>query len=151
MGLDGGGGGGGGGGILGVGNAFTGPAQALEIYGDFCAAYSGGIGAIDTAVEWFSFTTGNYLAVVTFQLNAPVKANTPLDLSGLVAVLKMNNTVIANLVVNPQSAPEAVSPTFVTQDLIFPPYTEFSVSVTSDSEDLDDIGSAIITGRIYRD
>jgi len=147
-----------GGGVGGAGNpvggSFTGPAEALEIVGTrdttFCYAYSGGIPAAAVTQTWLSFTTGNYVAAVTFQVNTPVKADTPLDVSGLVAVIKMNGNVICNLVCDPQSAPNAILPTSVTQDLIIPSYTEVAVEVTTDAEDLDDIGSAVMTGRIYR-
>ena len=40
-------GGGGGGGPIGVSNTFTGPAEALEIIGDHCYAYSGGQGSTE--------------------------------------------------------------------------------------------------------
>jgi len=122
----------------------------LNVIGNHAYAYSGGYGAVNVSAEWFNFTTGNFLTVGTFQLNTPVKADTPLDMSGLVAVIKFNDLVICNLVVNPQAAPNATNPTFATQDLVIPPYTIVTVDVVSDAEDLDDIGSATFTGRIYK-
>lgn len=58
MGLD---GGGGGGGILGVGGSFTGVAQALDIYGQFGAAYSGILDVGDTEIPLIEYTSGNYI------------------------------------------------------------------------------------------
>ena len=52
-----------------VGGSFTGPAEALEIYGDFCAAFTGNQAASTTPAEVLKFTTGNYIAVVTLQIN----------------------------------------------------------------------------------
>ena len=65
-------GGPGGGGPAGGGNptggSFTGPAEALEIAGDFAYAYSGSFGASTTAATRLSFTTGNYLFVGEIRL-----------------------------------------------------------------------------------
>ena len=53
---------------FGVSNTFTGPAEAIEVYGDFAAAYTGLHSANETGFEVLSFTTGNYLFVGEFQL-----------------------------------------------------------------------------------
>jgi len=129
--------------------AFLAPNLGLSVAGDYAYAYGGGIGASSSTVQWLDFMTGDYVTVGTFQLNTPVKANTPLDMSGVVAVLKLNGSVICNLVANPQSSPEATGATFVTQELIIPPFTRLTVDVTSDADDADDIGSCIFTARIY--
>jgi len=122
----------------------------LNVIGNHAYAYSGGYGAVTNSAEWFNFTTGDFVTVGTFQLNTPVKPDTPLDVAGLVAVIKMNGIVICNLVVNPQGSPETTQPAFATQDLVIPPYTVVTVDVVSDAEDVDDIGSATFTGRIYK-
>ena len=44
-----------------VGGSFTGAAEALEVYGDFAAAYSGNIQVNTSAVTHLEFITGNYL------------------------------------------------------------------------------------------
>jgi len=129
--------------------AFLAPNLGLSVAGDYAYAYGGGIGAAAVSQTWLDFMTGEYLTVGTFQLNTPVKADTPLDMSGVVAVLKLNGSVICNLVANPQSSPEATGATFVTQDLIIPPFTRLTVVCQTDAEDLDDIGSCIFTARIY--
>jgi len=62
-----GGGGPGGGGPVGSSNSFTGPADALELVGDHCYAYSGNVvasGADEPDTPAFNFTTGNYYAVM---------------------------------------------------------------------------------------
>ena len=52
-----------------VGGSFTGPAQALEIYGDFAQPLQVIKSASTTPAEVLKFTTGNYIAVVTLQIN----------------------------------------------------------------------------------
>lgn len=61
------GGGGSGGGPVGVSNSFTGPAQALELVGDHCFAYSGRLGCTNAPTTMLEFQTGNYYAVVDMQ------------------------------------------------------------------------------------
>ena len=60
-------GGGGGGGIVGVSNSFTGPAQALEIVGEYCYSYSGIVdaGAVQSqAYTLLEFTTPPNLMII---------------------------------------------------------------------------------------
>ena len=56
-----------GGGVGGAGNpvggSFTGPAQALDIYGDFGAAYSGIVDVDNNEIALIEYTSCNYLLV----------------------------------------------------------------------------------------
>jgi len=60
-----------GGGVGGAGNpvggSFTGPAQAIDIYGDFAAAYSGIIDIDNNETTLIEYTSGNYLLVGEWQ------------------------------------------------------------------------------------
>ena len=70
-------GGGGGGGPVGFSNSFTGAAQALEIYGDFGSALSGGVivaQATDPEATLLDFTSGNYLFVGNLQMFSPIQS-----------------------------------------------------------------------------
>jgi len=62
-----------GGGVGGAGNpvggSFTGPAEALEIIGDHCYAYSGSFNPTTGPTTYLSFTTGNYYTVGQFEMN----------------------------------------------------------------------------------
>jgi len=90
-----------GGGVGGAGNpvggSFTGPAQSLELVGDqsgdhkFGYAYSGVIepGAGPTTV--LDFTTGNYLCVGRFEMNADFKGGGGSDYG---VTIKLNGTTI---------------------------------------------------------
>ena len=57
-------GGGGSGGLIGFTNSFTGPAEALELVGDHCFAYSGVQVVGNSETTLLLFETGNYYSVV---------------------------------------------------------------------------------------
>lgn len=140
-----------GGGVGGAGNpvggSFTGPAEALEIEGDFAYAYSGFFIASTTIQTVLKFTTGNYLFYGTLQLNGPVDDDNPALTSIGEANISMNGAGIAILT---NVTADAGSPNTATQDLIIPAYTEIQVDVVSSGNEGDHYGSVIITGRIYR-
>jgi len=139
-------GGGGGGGILGVGGAFVGTAEALEIAGDWAYAYSGKIILANTTKTAFEFTTGNYLAVVDLFVG--------FDQTGLNAgneigyIVSLNGTEVMDVVHTGERN------WFLTggspAQFIIPSYTEVKVELFCD--DATGIAmAAMLTGRIYRD
>jgi len=145
MGLD--GGGAGGGGILGVGNTFTGPAEQLEIAGDFAYAYSGLQQIAALPVQHLLFTSGNYLFVgeVTFQgaeYDQNVEAGTQ-----SICIIELNDAQI--LAVKIDTVREAqMNPSVF--PLIIPSYTEVSIAVASQHTTTDYFTAVTLTGRIYR-
>ena len=142
------GGGPGGGGPIGVSNTFTGPAEAIEVYGDFAAAYTGLHSASETGFEVLSFTTGNYLFVGEFQLNGAVSKSSPGDIVQTSATITFNGVDIA-IITNGNASIDA--PMSTTQDLIIPAYTEVTVTFDMTSTGADNFASGTLTGRIYRD
>ena len=132
-------GGGGGGGILGVGDSFTGPAEALEIIGNHAYAYSGVIstGSQSSAdTTCLKFTTGNYYS--------------------LLEVIWMSNNVgnedkFVDMTLNGSSvfkgkydaAPSKNRPF----QIIIPAYTEFEFLWGSGASN--DV-TVVLAGRIYR-
>ena len=136
-------GGGGGGGIVGVGNTFTGPAEALEVYGDHAYAYSG-VKSINNATATFlEFTTGNYYFVGTIMGGRNMKSTAESTIiiyfnGGIVYQAKFDNGASQTLVI-PFSAPG---------HLIIPAYTV--VKVELEVNDAPDNLSLALTGRIYR-
>ena len=79
-----------------VGGSFTGPAEALEINGDFAYAYSGAITITSGSyTKGLEFTSGNFYAVLDLQIQTA-------DVSGadLFYEVKMNGSVILEQVVN---------------------------------------------------
>jgi len=138
MGLD----GDGGGGILGVGNTFTGPAQALEVMGDHAFAYSGVIdaGASSSAdVTYLSFTSGNYYLVGTLQCSFSSSGGN----DNFTEVTFNGSTIIKSTA---DAAPDMAY--LMPFNIIIPPYTDVVVkwgigNIT--------VGCAWwIVGRIYR-
>jgi len=137
------GGPGGGAGGLGSGGSFTGPAEALEIYGDFAAAYSGQVtdaasGAADTTV--LNFRTGNYIFVgaITWVTNYQGGNDTFINIS-----LNGNGIYVATYDTDPHLVNDQPF------DLVIPAYTEvsFKWGVTAVTREL----CALLVGRIYRD
>ena len=142
MGLD---GGGGGGGILGVGGAYTGSAQALEIIGEHAYAYNN-LGASTTSASVMSFTTGNYYFVGTMQFNMPFNYGSPADSVGYLEA-NLNGGVVCLLTVG-NLAPDANEQ--ATQELIIPPYTLVEINIKANGNVPDRLSTVILTGRIYR-
>ena len=140
-------GGGGGGGPVGVGNSFTGAAEALEIAGDFAYAYTGLQESTTTAFEVLSFTSGNYLFVGEFQLNGAVDASDPTQTKQTNATIKLNGTAVS-LITSGNVSIDA--PMTVTQALLIPAYTQVTVEFDMDGTNTDILASASLIGRIYR-
>jgi hypothetical protein len=140
-------GGGGGGGPVGTANAFTGTAQALEIYGDFGAAYTGLHAANTTGFTVLSFTSGNYLFVGEFQLNGAINATVPSDIIHTNAIIKLNGTAVS-LITTGNAAIDA--PMSETQTLLIPAYTQVTVEFDMISTSVDKFASGSLIGRIYR-
>lgn len=138
---------GGGGGPVGVSNSFTGAAEALEIVGDHCFGFSGTFEASTTAADMFSFTSGNYYAVIQLQCNGYI--NLAAIGGGALGAweVKLNDSTVSLLKV---TGSDETSPYTTTQDMIIPPYTQMTVSCTSTANDSSFLTTATITGRIYR-
>jgi len=140
MGL-GGGGGGGGGGILGVSGSFTGPAEALDIYGDFAAAYSGVAATTTSANDYrLQFKTGNYLFVGEIQ--ATYRGDSANNIS---YIISMNGAEVFGFEVTSSRDYTPHQPV----NILIPAYTEFTVALRNLSGGSDIAGVSII-GRIYR-
>jgi len=140
-------GGGGGGTIVGVGNSFTGPAQALEIIGDHAYCLTGNHGASATAVEAMKFTTGNYYFVGIFQVNMAMGDAPSSDLSITFGQVEFNGNVVSHLSAGLTTTDSQVS---VRQPIIIPSYTEVVLKLYSNENQSTRFMTATLTGRIYR-
>ena len=133
-----------------VGGSFTGPAEALDIYGDFAAAYSGQQNINTSAVQHLKFTTGNYLFVGDLQFNGAIAftsgAITGGDVSG--CQVKFNDVIVFDLKV--ETGAEDM-PTEVTVPILIPAYTEVLVEVISSGSTAGFFTSVNMIGRIYRE
>ena len=140
-------GGGGGGGIVGVGNSFTGPAQALELVGDFAYCYTGNHGANTTSVEAMKFTTGNYYFVGVLQVNLAVNNADSSSTAHTFAQVELNGAIISHVVAGRDPLDTRTSNQ---QPLIIPAYTEVVVKLYSTENEAARFMTATLTGRIYR-
>ena len=121
-----------------TGGSFTGPAEALEIAGDFAYAYSGEVNVQSGGSTMLDFRTGNFLFVGTLQIFST-------DTSGEDAPMDFNLngvTAISQKFVNTGQGPDSIYPI----NIMIPAYTDVSVVIDADGR----IYSAAITGRIYR-
>ncbi len=141
------GGGPGGGGPVGVANSFTGAAQALEIYGDFGAAYSGQVQVNTSAVEHLNFTTGNYLFVGELTITGAINASDPTN--GLIAIPQINFNGVGVMKLKVETGYEQM-PSDAVVPIIIPAYTEVLVEVTSQVSTAGYTTSANLTGTIHR-
>ena len=131
-----------------TGGSFTGPAQALEIIGDFAYAFTGGISANTTTQTALEFQSGNFVFVGTFTYNGPVQEdNSGIGINSSSATIYFNDIIIS--IIKVQTAAEE-GPAQGFQDLVIPPYTK--VKVTFDSDDIvaERLSTGSLTGRIYR-
>ena len=136
-------GGGGGGGIVGVGNTFTGPAEALELVGSHAYAYSGVKTLNSNFQDMISFTSGNYYFVGTIGVEGEFD---DLAQSQVRIQLKLNGTIIF------QSHQAATSDSMIFDTpipIIIPAYTDVVIAGSQNSgSDID--FEILLTGRIYR-
>ena len=130
-----------------VGGSFTGPAEALEISGDFAYAFSGLQGISTSDVTSFDFTTGNYLFKGEITMSSGVNTAAVLDGTQQIFTLALNGADVMYFKIS--SNPENM-PTTITLPIILPSYTEVSLKVISNSTSALYLTSANIAGRIYR-
>ena len=141
-----------GGGVGGAGNpvggSFTGPAEALEINGDFAYAFSG-LQTINTSdVTVFDFTTGNYLFEGELFLTSGVTVADVEDGSYNIYTLAMNGVEL--MYYKMQSSGEQM-PATITMPIIIPPYTDVTLTVISNGTGASYKTSASMSGRIFKE
>jgi hypothetical protein len=140
--------GGGGGGPVGIANSFVGPAEALEIVGDFAYAYSGTYPASTTPATQLKFTTGNYLFVGEVRQVGMIDPDGNLGDGRIeVVTIKMNGAIVMLSKVDAQNEAQ---PSSDVMPIIIPAYTQMEFIVDSTSTEANFLGTLSITGRIYR-
>ena len=131
-----------------TGGTFTGPAQALELIGDHCFAYSGIVASAGSesaaTTSTLLFTSGNYYAKVRLTFSNNNTSSTAneyylINMNG-VTVYKAENEHGSSI------ASSQRNPTLI--HLIIPPFTEIETLVGSSADPMDT--TTIISGRIYR-
>jgi len=142
-------GGGGGGGPVGAANSFTGPAEALELIGGHCYAYSGDIeGPTATnPTTLLSFTTGNNYTVATFY---GYYGQPKVNAENYTWILELNGSAVITTV--QRTGSPVYSDLAFSEELfkcLIPPYTEVKLTATASASDSFNFGSSLI-GRVYR-
>ena len=126
-----------------VGGSFTGPAETLEIVGDFCYSYSGTISVSNTLTTMNSFQSGNYLAVLDIDLHGTFAQ---IGQNQFRFQVKMNDATVINTY---WEAPLDATIFDFPPRLIVPAYTVVEVNL-SQASGVDKAMQTTITGRIYR-
>ena len=132
---------GGGGGPVGVSNSFTGVAQALDLYGNFAAAYSGGVSVDNNETTLVEFTSGNFIFVGNWR--ADYFENAGDDVRW---VLYFNDSKIQSISSNRNYEAGKEGPV----DIVIPPYTQVKITAQNitDTSTLELMTSMM--GAIYR-
>ena len=137
-----------GGGVGGAGNpvggSFTGPAQQLEITGDFIYGISGNVPTTNSETTLLETTTGNFIIEggAQFSYNANASDNYHYK-------IYFNNTEVFSYLVGHGSAEGSEHPDNVIP-LIIPPYTQIKITAENLSSGSSYDQMVMITGRIHR-
>ena len=142
-----------GGGVGGAGNpvggSFTGPAEALEVLGNHCYAYSGVIASAGSQTSATTttnnFTTGNYYSKV---IVAWANEQTSATASNMI-LITMNGAIIYQYHTGPSAGRDANENNPKNLHLIIPSYTEVEILVGTSGDPID--WTMIVAGRIYRE
>ena len=132
-----------------VGGSFTGPAEALEIAGDFAYAYNQvTTDLLQTPTATLTFTSGNYLFVGQWTVSGSVNDDGVSESGGVDQFyLKLNGTTIMSLKAETN---QEDSPTNYTVPIIIPAYTEVECLAVCTVNNANWLVSNSLTGRIYR-
>ena len=137
-----------------VGGSFTGPAEALEIAGDFGYAYNQVASSdVQSITNTLSFTTGNYLFVGKWTACGSVN-NSGVSVGGGVDqfYLALNGSTIMSLKIDTgDSSAGELPPQALVVPVIIPSYTEVEISAVCTINNVAWIVSNSLTGRIYRE
>ena len=133
-----------------AGGAFTGAAQALEIIGDHVYAMSGAVAASTSIQTLFSFTSPSSYVVATLTMAAPFKMAAANLVDGRIRgfQLDFNGQTVGMYKMDSQ---QEDMPSVVEAQILIPPFTAVVLTCVDDSAAATYVGTANITGRIYRD
>jgi len=133
-----------------VSGSFTGPAEALEIAGDFAYAYNQSPTTSQQSSEnTLDFTTGNYLFVGHWTACGSVNKDGTSGTGGVDQFyLKLNGTIIMSLRTD---TGEEDMQAYATVPVIIPAYTQVEISADCAINNSNWFISNTLTGRIYRE
>jgi len=128
-----------------VGGSFTGPAESLEVLGEFAYAYSGTVGVDNTEKALIDTHTGNYYMMASIQAFTAMTANERYLLRVKLNGVTVLETVTHLGIPDPQYSDQ--SPFLI----VIPSYTDLQVTLENQEEVNTNNWTVSVTGRIYRD
>ena len=142
--------GGGPGGPVGSSNSFTGAAEALEITADHVYAFTGASAALDSEQTLLDFTSpGSGYIVATLTMTAPIRMTTANISAGVIRGYQLNfNGQTVGLYKVDSGGNDM--PAYSEVEILIPPFTVVVLTCIDNSVDANMLGTANITGRIYR-
>ena len=116
---------------------------------EHCYAFSGTIPARNTEQTVLDFTTGSGFIVATLTMTAPFKMTAASVPDGRIRgyQLDFNGQTVGQYKVDSQ---QEDMPTIIEAQILIPPFTAVVLTCIDNSEAVDYLGTANITGRIYR-
>ena len=130
-----------------IGGSFTGPAEALEIVGDFCYAYSGAVQTTTSLDTVLNFKTGNFITEATFYLTSFVDPTSVGAGGVMVFQLQFNGSTV---LLDKSDTGSEQMPTTNEILMIIPPYTEVNLKVIASSASGGFYATQCVTGKIHR-
>ena len=115
---------------------------------DHCYAFSGTIPARNTEQTVLDFTTGSGFIVATLTMTAPFKMTAASVPDGRIRgyQLDFNGQTVGQYKVDSQ---QEDMPTIIEAQILIPPFTAVVLTCMDNSEALDYLGTANITGRVH--
>ena len=139
-----------GGGVGGAGNpvggSFTGPAEALEIVGDFCYAANNFTASTNPGNK-IEFTSGNFIADVTVEMGPLINPTDATDGKRAISQIQFNGATVQTMLSDGAAADQQ---TPATAHIIIPPYTEVAILVKANADSASYTAAIFMAGRIYR-
>ena len=129
---------------------FLAPSKGLSITGSHCYAFSGSVAALNSIQTLLNFTTSNNYIVATLTMTAPFKMAAASLVDGRIRgfQLDFNGQTVGMYKVDSQ---QEDMPSVVEAQILIPPFTAVVLTCVDDSAAATYVGTANITGRIYRD
>ena len=121
--------------------------KGLSIIGRHCYASSGAVASLNSTQTIFNFTTGSGYIVATLTMTAPIRMAVVGDGKARNYQLDFNGQTVGLYMV------EAISedmPSDAEVQILIPPFTAVVLTCYDSATSANHLGTANITGRIYR-
>ena len=120
---------------------------SLNVIGNHAYAIASVTGATDDTETQLKFTSGNYLFFGRWTCNGGARIDAPDNGNVTVWTLKFNGVNVALIKTDTR---DEDMPSTMYNEIMIPPYTEVEVLCESNSDEVTNLTSCLITGRIYK-